>query len=481
MDFRPAFKSSPIVRVMFNIGAGLDIPTGLWIIGRKGESILNGGLGFITGVTAIGNGFKSTLSHYMQLSAMSKIIVQYSTNMSTYDTEVNTHERRLHDLTKRFTGFQGKDILLEGVWDDRPVWQLTSKNEHPGDEWFDIQKDYILKKMKEAKPVDTPFKGREPGTALQIIVPSFGEIDSFTDFTSSAENRMLDENSLGESGANTFFMKSGLVKTRLLMELPALAGGGYHFTGMTAQLGKELNMASGPMPAPPTKKLQHLKNGDKLKNVTDKFTFATNNCWHIYNAAPLVNQSTKLPEYPGEDEHQATDLVVLSLRCLRSKSGPSGITLEVIASQREGVLPELTEFHYIKGMDRFGISGTLQHYSLDILPDVKLQRTTVRTKIDEDVKLRRAILITSELCQTTYLSAVNTDLLCTPKELYDDLIKLGYDWEVLLNTRGYWLLNNYDEKQLPFLSTMDLLRMRKGEYHPFWLAADKKTRIPVKF
>ncbi len=481
MDFRPAFKPSPIVRVMINIGAGLDIPTGLWIVGRMKESILNGGLGAITGVTAIGNGFKSTVAAYMELSAMSKVIVHYNTNMSKYDTEINTHESRLTKLTQRFQIFKDKDILQTGIHNEDPVWIVTSKQEHPGDEWFDITKEYLQKKAKEGKLIDTPFVARDGKTALQIITPTFGDVDSFTDFTSSAENKMLDENSLGESGANTFFMKSGLVKTRLLMELPVLAGAGYHYTVLTAQLGKEIPMNSGPMPAPPNKKLQYLKNGDKIKNVTDKFTFATNNCWHIYNAAPLINQSTKLPEYPDGDEHQSTDLVLLSLRCLRSKSGPSGITLELIASQREGILAELSEFHYIKSMDRFGISGTLQHYALDILPDVKLQRTTVRSKIDSDFKLRRAILITSELCQMTYLTAVNPELLCTPKQLYEDLIKLGYDWDVLLNSRGYWLLNNYDENQLPFLSTMDLLKMRKEVYHPFWLAEDKKTRIPVKF
>jgi hypothetical protein len=66
------------------------------------------------------------------------------------------------------------------------------------------------------------------------------------------------------------------------------------------------------------------------------------------------------------------------------------------------------------------------------------------------------------------------DLMCTPKELYDDLIKLGYDWSVLLNTRSWWTYNN-NKQPIPYLSTMDLLNMRVGKYHPYWLDDDKKA------
>jgi uncharacterized protein YtpQ (UPF0354 family) len=63
-------------------------------------------------------------------------------------------------------------------------------------------------------------------------------------------------------------------------------------------MGKDLNIATGPIPQAPVKKLQHLKNGDKIKGVTDQFFFLMSNCWHAYNASPLLNQSTKGPEYP---------------------------------------------------------------------------------------------------------------------------------------------------------------------------------------
>ena len=64
--------------------------------------------------------------------------------------------------------------------------------------------------------------------------------------------------------------------------------------------------------------------------------------------------------------------------------------------------------------------------------------------------------------------------MCTPAELYEDLKKKGYDWNILLNTRGWWTIEN-DKHLIPFLSTRDLLNMRAGTYHPYWLEDDKKT------
>ena len=63
---------------------------------------------------------------------------------------------------------------------------------------------------------------------------------------------------------------------------------------------------------------------------------------------------------------------------------------------------------------------------------------------------------------------------CTPEELYEGVKFQGYDWEqLLLITRGY---TSFDpDHPLLELSTLDLLRMRVGEYHPYWMEKDKKT------
>lgn len=474
MRLVPGFTPAPVVKAMINIGALMDVPTGIWQTGIHGEQILNGGLGSLTGIVGIGNNFKSTIMHYMMLSALSRIYIQFPTYGTTYDTEINVHESRLQELTNRFEIFKDKDIF------STQIWVNTDTTVYSANKWFEVLKEDMANKKKDAKEitVSSPFVDRD-GKLMPMLVPTFGEIDSFTEFKSDSENKMLEENELGESGANTFHMRSGLIKSRFLMEVPPLISGAYHYLGLTAQLGKDIPMqSSGPMPAQPVKKLQFLKNGDKIKGTTDKFSFATNNCWHAYNAAPLINQSTKVAEYPvqGVDPMSGdTDLMVVDLRQLRSKSGPTGYVLEIIVSQSEGVLPSLTEFHFIKSHDRWGIEGTLQHYALDLYPECKLQRTTVRTKIDNDKKLRRALNITAEMLQMKYFHRNCDDVMCSPKELYTDLKAKGFDWDMLLEkTRGWWTINNEKSTEL-FLSTRDLLNMRAGKYFPYWLEEDKKT------
>ena len=473
MELKPNFVTTNPVKIMINIGALMDIPTGHYLMGKYGESILNGGLGFATGTVGIGNNFKSTITHYMSLSAMSKIMESVPTTLNTYDTEVNIHEWQLIKLTKRFPTFSGKDIIGDGVW------QLTDSVVYYANQWYEILKNFLKEKRssKESSWVETPFMNRGRTELIRIPTPTFTEVDSFSRFETEDVAKIQNDNELGDSGGNTIHMRQGLAKMRFLMDLPALSGGAYNYTLLTAHVGKEIQMASGPMPAPPTKKLQFLKNGDKLKGVTDQFFFLMSNCWHSYNAMPFINQGTKASEYPKDSDDNLsgdTDLNIVSLRQLRSKSGPTGYVLELLISQSEGVLPELSEFHFIKSNDRFGISGTLQHYFLDIYPECKLQRTTIRSKIDSDKKLCRALNITSEMLQMKHFwHTLADDVMCTPKELYEDLKAMGYDWDVLLATRGWWTINN-DKHPIPFLSTMDLLRMRKGLYKPYWMSKDKK-------
>jgi hypothetical protein len=466
--YKPMFEPIPNVKILINIGALMDIPTGSYLKGKYGESILNGGLGLITGIAGRGNMFKSTIMHYMMLSAADKMNRNYPVSMSTYDTEINIHESHLSEFVKPFKSFDPYNIFAN------QQWIVTDKTIYYGDEWFEILKNFLKEKIKNKDKllVETPFLSRDGKTLLKMIPPTFSEIDSFSEFETSDVAKIQNENLLGEAGGNTVHMRQGLAKTRLLMELPNIAGSSNHFVLTTVQVGQAINMQSGPISLPPPKKLQHMRSGEKFNGVTDKFFFLTSNFWQAISANPLINQTTKTVEYPKNQDDNVQgdcDLNIVTLKQLRGKSGPSGSLIEIIVSQREGVLASLTEFHYIKSQDRYGISGTLQHYYLDLMPEVKLSRTTVRSKIDSNPALQRAINITAEMCQMKqYWRDLPEGILCTPAELYNDLKALGYDWNVLLATRGWWTVDN-DKTDIPFLSTMDLLLMRKGEYKPYWM------------
>jgi hypothetical protein len=463
---------APSVKIMINVGAGLDITTGTYVRGRYGEYVLNGGVASFTGVVGIGNQFKSTIMHFMFL--MSMIRMAGSTG-NTYDTEINIHEWHLIAMIKSLAEKYGMDMVEEAVWNllENQRWVITDKTVYSGNEWYEKIKEYLETKRKNQEKISvaTPFWNRDRSGPYRIMLPTFTEIDSFTEFETDDVMKMQDENELGESGGNTIHMRQGLAKTRMLMEAPRLHAGSNNCLFMTAHLGKESTMQNaGPAGSVPIVKLQHLKNGDKIKGVTDRFTFLTNNCFHVFNAKPLYNE--KAPMYPrdaSDDMDLNPDLNIVSLRNLRSKSGISGLAQFLIISQTEGVLPALTEFHHIKENGRYGLEGTNVSYALALYPECKIGRTTVRGKIDTDARLRRALNITSEMCQMSYLwHHLPDDLVCTPKQLYEDLKARGYDWDELLATRGWWTWDN-EFQTVPFLSTMDLLRMRKGWYHPYWM------------
>ena len=471
MEYQQAFTPIQSVKPMINIGSLLDISTGTFVEGSHGEYILNGGLANITGIVGIGNNFKSTVMHYMSFTALSRIKGSFG---NTYDTEVNVHESHLSEVLSHNVELAGEDVFQNGRW------IITDKTIYSGNKWYELFKEFCDNKVKAGikNKVDTPFLERDLKTPMKILLPTFTEIDSFTEFETDDVAKMQGDNELGDSGANTIHMRQGLAKMRFLMDAPKYNGSSNNYLLMTAHIGKESAMQAGAGGRDmPISKLKHLKNGDKIKGVTDKFTFITNNCWHCFNANPLMQAEGNGPLYPRNSEDNLkydTDLNTVHLRNLRSKSGVSGMTLILIVSQSEGVLPSLTEFHYIKEMERYGLEGNVQNYSLTLYPDVKLSRTTVRNKIDNDPLLRRALNITSEMCQMTNTwHGLDKTLMCTPKQLYDDIKALGYDWSMLLTTRGWWTTDN-DKHPVPFLSTMDLLNMRAGRYHPYWLTTDKK-------
>lgn len=459
-------KPAPHIKVLVNIGAGFDIPNGIYLQGKYGESILNGGFAPLTGFVGIGNNFKSTAMHFAVLTLIARIT---GSRGEGYDTETNMHESRIQHLADHIHELNGEKIFITGRW------KITDKTMHSGNEWYKLFRAFMESKIKnqDKLSVTLPFLNREGTDLMTMICPTAAELDSLSEFETDDVTEMQIKNELGESGGNMIHQRQGLAKTRLLMELPRFTVASATYMGITAHLGKESTLQNaGPAGHVPISKLATLKNGDKIKGTTDKFTFVMHDCYNCHGARAMINQTTKAPEYPrGPEDDLAmdTDLMLVKLTNLRSKSGKSGMTQMLVVSQRDGVLPALTEFHLIKEMDRFGLEGNDRSYSLAIYPDCKLQRTTVRSKIDEDARLRRALNITSELCQITNLwQGYKEGFICTPKQLYDDLKAKGYDWDVLLDTRGWWTYDN-DKHAIPFLSTMDLLRMRAGEYHPYWM------------
>lgn len=475
---RPCLNLPAPIKYSFTVGSLMDISTGQYIKGTHGQYVLLGGLSMVTGFIGPGNTFKTTIMRYSEISPIARNYhaIKDETYFSSYDTEINSHEDRNYKLTQNFPSLIGVNLLTDGLW------QITDKTVYSGEKYWSVVKDYLAEKndRKNKKLYETAFLDRDGKSPMKVICPTFNDMDSLSQFITSDVEKVLDTVELGHKDGNTVFMRQGLAKAKMLMEMPSVAGTYFNFFSFTAHVGKDIPIATGPMAPPPKKQLQHLDSGVVIKGVTNNFLYLLHNLWYITSAKPELSdkKGPLYPYEPGDEEPGDLDLNTVTMKQLRGKNGGSGFAIKLCVSQREGVLPYLSEFVYCKEHMNYGIEGSDRNYHLSLRPDVSLSRTTVRKKLRDDMKLRRAMEITAELCQIEIFHPQFRSTVVRPAELYTKMTELGYDWEFLLSeTRSYACLNDEEYPGYP-LSTLDLCRVARGEYHPYWLEKDCKTIKP---
>lgn len=465
------FPQVPDLRPALNLGCLMDVPVGRYYTGKHGESILNGGLSYITGVCGRGNAYKSTLAHWMNLRACDRYM---PVRDLVYDTEFSLTPARINQLAQSMDRLAGLDLFEAGI--DKAV--LTDGATMGNDYWEKL-KEFGDAKLKEGKSamLTTPFIVN--GKNYQYLQPDCVEFDSLSMMPFDAMEAVIDKASgVDSKDMNVEALRSNLFKNRLLMQMPAITSKYNYYMTCVAHMGDDL--ALDPM-APPQKKLAFMKQKIKFKQVPEKFTFLTNNLYYCFGAT-VFHAADKTPNFPKnpEDKHVGdTDLQLIQVQNLRAKSGPSGLPFHIVVSQSEGLLPSLTELYYLRNQKKvanqsfpqgFGIDGNDRSYYLDMLPDMKISRTTARSKTEESYILRRGLEVTSELCQMLVLwKDLDAKYRMTPKELVAKLTERGYKMEELLDTRGYWAFEE-DPQEKQFLSTMDMLKMANDEYHPYWMA-----------
>lgn len=478
--FTKKVNKTASMRPSFNLGTLFDIPTGKPVLGMRGETIINGGLHHTTGITGEANSVKTGNSANMLMTVLSRYQIAEGT---TYDTEGTLPADRLTSIAAQRDPnllYTAEEIAEDDSLDEASVKRhaFTDISEYPdGSKFFSEFKEYGQTRPRlKADFHETPFIDTD-GKPLKILAPSIAFIDSLSMFSSGSMTELQGRGDIGTSVRNIEGLRDNMAKNQMMLELPKItAANGLYFI-MTAHLGKQHQLDPH---APPRKQLSYLKNDLKLKNVPEKFNFLVHNLWFLFSMKPLTNKTTKAPEFPRNTEDNQSgansDLQIITCMNLRGKSGISGYPFDIILSQSEGILESLTEFYHFK-KDKFGIGGHDRAYHLELRPEVSLSRTTVRKKLKEDAKLRVATRITSDLLQIKQLwHFLPEGLWCDPKTLYEDLKKMGHDWDTLLSTRGYWTFDQYTHP-IPFLSTLDLLYMRSGDYVPYWYSAEDKKKF----
>jgi len=464
IPFGDVIAASAPIRPFPNLGAGFDIPTGAYRFGKHGESILNGGLAPFTSIVGKGNTFKTAIALFF----MGRVLQRYlHSNGLHYDTECTMSSERILQFATN-PSMEGADPL-EWLNDGRVY--LSDDSKVKGNEWFKkTVQDYSNSKAGNKQEMGTlPFIDTK-GQSIRYLYPTVNIGDSISEMKFSDLEKNFSKMEIGQGEMQPEAMRVSNAKRMLIEKVQGFANNGGLYVIMTAHLGKEISMDGKPQ----EKKTTFMKQGEKISKVPGQILSLPNNSWEISTGTVLKNKTTKVWEYPkegipDEDTEGNPDLITLICRNIRGKSGPSGAPWEIVMSQSEGLLAGLTEFHHIRSMGGYGLGGNDRNYWVELAPHHKLQRTTVRGKIDNNADLRRALEITMEMCQMRMLWFTRDPKYnMTPLELREGLEKKGYKWDVLLNTRGYWTYDE-DNHPLPFLSTMDLLRMYHDEYRPYWL------------
>jgi len=472
MGINSVIKTTPPIKALFNMGSLMDIPncSGSYRFGKHGEALLNGGLSNFEGIGGRANTHKSSFMHFRSL----RLIDRYPTTTgSNLDTEFSQTTGRFNLLRTTHPRLEAEKFDFED--EDQQVLTITDARKYRGDDYWEEVKDYTKIKMNSKDAIMTlPFVSGK-GQNFKGLVADMMAIDSLSRMGTKSLDKIIDNNDVGSNSMQTFGARDSGVKAQMLIQISDYALRTGLVCQLTAHVDDEVNLEMFPTS---TKKLSFLKNGLKFKYVSNQFAFLPNNLWYVFSASPYNNATTKYTEYPRDkSDTNSTDLMRMFIQNLRGKFGSSGSPTELMVSQRNGILPTLSEYHYCRKMKNkptepgFGLVGNNSTAVLALKPDVKFTRNTIRTKYMEHPELVRGFEITSEIGQMKELwhhLPANYKLI-TMEEIYEKLVELGYDVDFLLReTRGFWTHVESEDMFGPFLSSWDVLRIVFDEYYPYW-------------
>ena len=462
----------------FPIHPLIDVVTGELMKCTEGDYVMNGGYSPHMAVNGKNNSNKTLII----LSIMMTVIIR---NMRSnldgqmYETENTLEFMRCMQIAVgmcRHFGFNEEQIqqVKEYILDN---FTLRGSKDLGANAFYDEMNEICDARIKSGKDkVTLPFADLR-GKPVEIFSPHFCGIDSFSAMEPElVAEKFLDQNTAGSSDNNTMYLKEAGAKTQMLAKWLNQNPRASIYMFSSAHMGDNISLDPR---SPPEKKNMFMKQNHKLKNVPEKYYYYTTTMFFVNGASPLVN-ADKVPLYPfdsSDKEKKDSKDIRLEIIVLRNKFGQSGVFIPLIANQNQGIDWHLSAFDYCRQV-KWGFEGNDRNYVFDLLPDVKLDRNVVRTKLSENANLRRVADITCEmhLLFRYKFDSIGTKYRCTPKELYNDLKAMGYDWDVLLDTRGYYTIDHYEHPVKP-LSTFDLLRMRVGEYIPYWFTDEQKAAI----
>lgn len=437
--------------VPINTGTMYDLMTGSAIRGVDGKWIISGGLtNSIMGVQGRGNTYKSTCSGSFIARALG-IYKDVEGLIVDSEDSISKDIERVQRFAGEFSGFFNINecvrFLSGGINDIGTVFEKIRElceSKHVN------RKEYLI---------ETPYVNILTGKPVMAWLPTIVFIDTYSEMFSIDENMMLEEG-LDDKKNKTIYLVDGNKKTMFIRALRRWCEQYGLYVIATAHTGDNTSIDSyGPV----AKQLQYMKQSDKLKNVGSKFDKLTIPLVQTMNPTILVD-SDKSCMYPNGDSTPNNDINEVILMVQRCKKNIAGLGIPFVVSQSDGLLNSVTNYHYLKSNNYFGLNGSKIKHQPTLLPDTTVSRNTIRRQESESYELRRALDITAQYCyikQHWNTGAIKElDFSLSPNELYDKLNSNGVKWNDILNSRGHWVYSKecaYGERE--YLSVFDVVEL----------------------
>lgn len=455
------FKPS-IFYPYYNTRTPLDICTGQFLKGTKGEWLLDGGAAPVNGISARSGYFKSTT---VDRAIVDMMEIYPGTEYFKMDTEnTSTSLERF----KRYVGNRNIDI------EDRI--HLTNKGELTFKEYCQMLQDIGEEKIKHAKDyeIETPFLNSNTGKPLRILMPTFHSLDSISALSTDASLESL-QSGIENKANNTLDMRDANAKTKLLDLFITWA---YRYSlviFITAHIGEKQDLD----PSRPTpKQNQWMSQSEKITKAGRNFLFLPNLSYQITRPRPMVDDQ-KNPLYPSGEENNDLEKIEINridLKVLRGKNNITGTIVPAVMSQHLGILGDLSYYEYLRELDgkvksgEYGPSGFLMkgynRYS-PFLGDVSFNRKNIRKICDADYRARRALELMFQFNWISRYWNLKNYPFHIPKTLEKLVEGINQSSRIViddvLESRGYWTYDNNEKRR--YMSIMDILELI-GEPEP---------------
>lgn len=464
---------------MPNTGTIMDISAGSYVPGHKGQMVLVGGLAMFQCIAALPNMFKTTImagQMGVTMTAFPKAV------QHNHDSEGTMSDTRIDNLvlnSMRYYSVLGYKVPESLQGEGRMFF--TSQVDYSATEVMNILKKAAKERNSNKENlIEYEILDETTGKPLVYHNPFISFWDSLSFMQADAAEALMEDGDVGTSDMNMLAMRANMGKSQIVEQMNTFPQRNGIYVSVTAHVGQSYQLDPR---KPNVRTLRYMQDNIKLKRVPENLSFITGNCYVITRLQPmLTNGAPEFPYEPGENSKD-TDLVEVTMINMRGKFGPSNIPLRIVVSQRDGWIPYLSNYMYLKENDRYGFVGNLQNYVFQFTPDIKVQRTNLRQKFRENYRMQVGVyhLMNMHWMITRWDdSKLPTKYHCTPEELYNEIKDKGYDWDLLLNTRFFHGERNDGKDHVNYLSTYDLLRMRLGEYHPYWYPVKQKDLVGTK-